>query len=273
MVYLPGQALEESIGGSATKRVRRLKFLAWGRAHSDASGPIVPLGQSPKNYYHWLIEDLPAALRSRQLVPEVTPLVGGPQPTYVEESLSAFGFSPVLSARGPIKLKDIILAGKGADSGWPHPQDIAMLRTILPEALDQETLSQLPRDFYISRRGSRRSFRNDDHVERKFTEAGITIVHLEDFRFLDQVRLFANARTIIGPHGAGLANVVFSPESAKVVEIAPANQSIQCFEVICLSVGCDYERYTIQGSIKQTSLTVPDTVIHKILASVHAHIG
>lgn len=273
VVYLNGQALEESIGGSATKRVRRLKFLITRRAPSGLDGPTIPLGQYPKNYYHWLLEDLPAALRSRQIVPEASLLVGHPQPPYVADSLEAYGLSPVLYTHGPVELSDTILAEKGDDSGWPHPQDVAILRTILPRALRQETALDLPRDFYVSRRGSRRSFRNDDHVERQFAKAGVSVVHLEDFKFLDQVKLFANARTIIAPHGAGLANIVFCPENAKVIEIAPANQAIQCFEIICMSVGCDYERYLIQGSIKQTSLTVAEPVIRQILSSVQAHIG
>jgi hypothetical protein len=44
-------------------------------------------------------------------------------------------------------------------------------------------------------------------------------VTLEGLRFDDQFNLFASAKTIVAPHGAGLTNIVYTPRSATIIEL------------------------------------------------------
>ena len=46
-------------------------------------------------------------------------------------------------------------------------------------------------------------------------------IFLENLSFTEQINLFANSHTIVSPHGAGLANLVFSRPSTNVIEIFP----------------------------------------------------
>ncbi|HUA51661.1 MAG TPA: glycosyltransferase family 61 protein, partial [Candidatus Sulfotelmatobacter sp.] len=48
---------------------------------------------------------------------------------------------------------------------------------------------------------------------------GFEPVSPEALGFVDQVKLFAAASVIAGPHGAGLANMVFAPPGTPVVEL------------------------------------------------------
>lgn len=72
---------------------------------------------------------------------------------------------------------------------------------------------------FIKRRDSEgRSILNRPELMPLIKEAGFEDVYLGDLTFPQQVRLFSQADTILGAHGAGLANMVFS-DDAHIVEI------------------------------------------------------
>ena len=48
---------------------------------------------------------------------------------------------------------------------------------------------------------------------------GFSIIVLSELSFLDQINLFSNAKQIIGLHGAGFANLVFSKPDTFVLEV------------------------------------------------------
>ncbi|WP_259221395.1 glycosyltransferase family 61 protein [Salinibacter ruber] len=75
------------------------------------------------------------------------------------------------------------------------------------------------RKIFIKRRDSEgRSILNRSELMPLIKEAGFEAVYLSDLTFPQQVRLFARADVILGAHGAGLANMVFS-DDAQIVEI------------------------------------------------------
>lgn len=78
--------------------------------------------------------------------------------------------------------------------------------------------NQVGRRIYISRQGSGRKIENAEIIERLLLKAGFETVFLERMTFEDQVRKLSTASVIIGCHGAGLANMMFSPQGATIVE-------------------------------------------------------
>ena len=70
----------------------------------------------------------------------------------------------------------------------------------------------LPQEFY-------------DEAEKYLGQRGIkyTIAVLETMDLEEQVRLFAEAKLVIGQHGAGLSNLVASSPRTRVVEVGPVN--------------------------------------------------
>ena len=68
-----------------------------------------------------------------------------------------------------------------------------------------------------------------DEAERFLSERGInyTIAVLETMDIKEQVRLFAEAKLVIGQHGAGLSNLVASSQSTQVVEAGPVR--VPCY--------------------------------------------
>ena len=74
---------------------------------------------------------------------------------------------------------------------------------------------------YVSRRDSPlRKLLNDDELALRLEAEGFRTLVASELSVADQIRAFSRARVIVGPHGAGLTNLVFAPRDALVVEIA-----------------------------------------------------
>ena len=55
---------------------------------------------------------------------------------------------------------------------------------------------------------------------------------LSNLDFKDQISIFNNAEIIVGPHGAGFANLVFCKNNTKVIELKPDNHPNKVYERI-----------------------------------------
>lgn len=237
----------EAIGGSATKPKSRLLKPIISR-RSAMNFPAIGAGQKPRNYYHWLIEDLPSVIRAKRFDPSAVPIVSPTQPAYVRDSLQAFGVEVEYSDQ-PRIFDQLVLAGRGNDSGWPHPEDVGILRDFSSDFWEASDSGQR---IYISRSKSRRGIQNEEQLHELLKTFGFKIVHSELLSFHEQVNLFASASLVLGPHGAGLSNLVFMKPESKVIELAWAGQAIQCFEVLAFHSGISFERFTF-GHESRTS--------------------
>ncbi len=83
---------------------------------------------------------------------------------------------------------------------------------------------RFPEKFYIDRSDSKSNHRhlrkiiNEGEVKNFLKKRGFSIITLSEFSFLDQINLFYNAKEIVGLHGAGFANLVFSKPGTFILE-------------------------------------------------------
>lgn len=76
---------------------------------------------------------------------------------------------------------------------------------------------------YISRlNAKRRHVLNEDEVTANLVMSGFRVIYLEHESFEDQIRIFANAETIVMPHGASGANFFMCKPGTRVIELMPA---------------------------------------------------
>lgn len=97
------------------------------------------------------------------------------------------------------------------------------------------------RRIFISR-GSHgvRSIENESDVLRALRPLGFERHRLEDMPLAGQISLFHQAECVIGPHGAGLTNLVFCRPGTKVVEIGTPYRPWSCFYEIAHHRELDY---------------------------------
>lgn len=181
------------------------------------------------NYYHWLIEDLPAVIRAAQVVPEAPLLAFHGGLTDRHRIVSTILRRPLVSANPIMALDEQILPGRASDSWFIHPTDAAILREF-GRSLTQDGPSDAHERIYVSRRRTTRSLSNEIAIEEQLERAHFKILHLEEMSWPEQIRAFQGARTVIAPHGAGLSNLVFSEPGAQVLEITFGLHYNRCFE-------------------------------------------
>jgi len=61
---------------------------------------------------------------------------------------------------------------------------------------------------------------NNKEVKNLLINLGFRIVSLSNYSFKDQVKMFNNAKLVVGLHGSGFANLVFSKPRTKVIELS-----------------------------------------------------
>ena len=82
---------------------------------------------------------------------------------------------------------------------------------------------------YISRKNVKRKIINEEPIERVLKEFGFTTVVVDDASAATQVRMFSNCNVLFGPHGAGLANELYMPTGALILEASYPMASMQDF--------------------------------------------
>jgi capsular polysaccharide biosynthesis protein len=73
---------------------------------------------------------------------------------------------------------------------------------------------------YVSREDTpKRKMLNEAELCDRLKAEGVEIMVPSGYSIAEQIEIFRNAKTVIGPHGAGLTNVVFCQQGATLYEI------------------------------------------------------
>ncbi|WP_331233140.1 glycosyltransferase family 61 protein [Natronorarus salvus] len=171
------------------------------------------------NYYHWTVECLPRlwAIAEYERRTGRKPLLVIPPdpPRWLRESLLLAGFP---RDRWLGLDHDRIRVNRLAVPTFPGPTP-AEIEWIRERILDESEPSDDRPRIYITRDDvTRRRVRNESEVIDALSEYGVEPVALETRTVEEQARLFADAELIVGPHGAGFANLLYARDAA-VVEL------------------------------------------------------
>ena len=60
---------------------------------------------------------------------------------------------------------------------------------------------------------------NDTEIKKYLKKKGFKIIRLSEYSLKEQISIFKNCKLIVGPHGAGLVNLIFCKKKTKVLEI------------------------------------------------------
>jgi hypothetical protein len=232
-----GPVLEESLGPL-------IRLLGWGRAALDEplvgasqtlEGPVVVLPNG--GYFHWLLEALPAALHALEHEPDATLLIPRAAPRFLGDAVELLGVgSRVHRSDDPVQVEYLVLAARDPFSGFVPSEDVEILRRTFLPRVGRGADDAL----YISRRLDARRPANDDEVARALERLGVSALTAQSLPLAEQIELFAGARVVVGPHGAGLANLVWSADLQAVAEIFLVGHFNDCYARLAVSRGASY---------------------------------
>ena len=254
LVTVNRNAIRDSVRSHTSRKTPRIWLPRLG-PKARFKEDIVFNSHQPRNYYHWLFEDFPSILRAKTVVPRARVILSSPQPPYVFQTLRMAGIDSTTQVSRDIRGTTVILAAQNADTGWPHPDDIKLVRSVLGPSVSVPEIPQ--RDIYLSRPPGRRGFINEDRVREFMETHGLEVVAPERLSLEEQFALFASARTIVGAHGAALTNLIFCQPHSRVLELALDSRAIQTYECLAYFCELDYSRVLLPtiSAGEQTSLS------------------
>jgi capsular polysaccharide biosynthesis protein len=201
------------------------------------------------NYYHWMFDTLPRLELLHRYNPDLDPdhylfhwKVDLP---YKKETLDILGV-PERKRLGNSHHHHI-----SCDRLWftEHPRTEGqrlnktqspwiphfLRKTFLPLAGPPPGMERI----YIERKDSKmgRHILNNDAVLAMLSKYGIRPVVLSSLSLKEQITLFKHVKLVVGLHGAGLTNLVFSNPGIHVVEMFSTNHRRPYFLNLCATLG------------------------------------
>lgn len=106
---------------------------------------------------------------------------------------------------------------------------------------------------YISRKyASTRKIVNEEELIEKIEKIGFKVIYLELSSPYEQAQLFNKAKIIVGPHGSGFANLIFSTPKCKVVEIDHGTTPPRSFyKRMANYMSCDYYPFYVDKTTEE----------------------
>jgi len=243
---------------------------------------LLPLVSEYKSYYHWMTEYLPKLrmleLYSRETGRDPTVLIESEPREFIKETLSSVGYDSdqyVEWDGGQMRVENLIIPihrtrrfdyQKPEHSNYnPSYDDLNWLRNRILSNTSTEGSSGR-KIIYISRQGASpirgRKVLNYNQLLDILEEYGVESYALETLPFEEQVRIFADADVIIGPHGAGLFNMIFSDDPV-VVELFPESILKPHFYYIANMMGYEYVPLVTQS--EDNSLIIDEDKFRKVI--------
>lgn len=215
-------------------------------------GPATALRCPFNNHYHLLIDNI-----SRLLLLHNPLFQGGPpvkvlcpgrlsatEQLLLDHLLPKNARITFLPEDGLCHIKDYVFLPYPTTrgSGYIHKELLRLYRKRF-KIDERATKSAAPERIYISRRhATTRQVLNEDDIIPGLKNRGFKVCMLEQMTFEGQIDLFAGAECVVGPHGAGLANILFS-RSTSVLELFGSTTIRAHYYYLSKALGHKYRNY------------------------------
>jgi capsular polysaccharide biosynthesis protein len=186
----------------------------------ETTGVLAVQPQWARGYYHWMLEVLPRIhLLRGSGIPIEKYVVNACKSRFQDETLTALGIDEAsrieVEPDEPfcVRARELVV-----------PSDVPLVSPAWACAFVRGEFLGGPirggrRRLYVSRRtADARKVLNEDEVSEVLATFGFEEVVADQLSIPEQAETFASASVVVGPHGAGLTNLVFCKPQTKVVE-------------------------------------------------------
>jgi capsular polysaccharide biosynthesis protein len=200
-----------------------------------------------ENYYHFLTDVLPRLELLRRAGEEPDAYLVNRVTRFQRDLLDHLGLTAdrcLGSDKYPHLRADELLAPSLPDANLTTPPWIVpwLREQFLPAAL-----ARPHRRLYVGRGDKKRTRRveNEADLLAALEPLGFEAIDPGAMSPAEQVRAFAEAECVVGPHGAGLTNLAFAPAGAAVVELFARDYVNECFWALATTVEGLRYRYLV----------------------------
>ena len=193
---------------------------------------------APHNWFHWTIDNLATMFQAKYLPPEfedfplIVPetVIGRPHWVEAMELVKNDRQTVVVGADAWIRVTDLV---RVENVTWPNPRALhktqkARIGALAGPVWDykdhllsvfglENLSSKRGRRVFLARRQTAARPYNQDQLFEIARKRGFEKIFLEDLSLRDSILVFREAEAIVGPHGAGWANLIFARPETKAV--------------------------------------------------------
>ena len=161
-----------------------------------------------------------------------------------KETMEYFEFAPdFLKSDGLVRASKLVVPSYTTLASYipnyPSSSDLKWIRERAHNLIDSS--AKHPKRLFVSRQKSgRRKISNLVEIENILTKYGFDIIYPENLSVKEQINLFSTAEVIMGPHGGGLMNMIFSID-ALIIELLADHEACHHQFVLSNLLGLDYE--------------------------------
>jgi hypothetical protein len=213
---------------------------------------LISIFPTSKNYFHWLLED---ALQIANIEASTTFLFNGELTKFQLEFAEILKLKLIEQECRWVEPKKLLFTPKFIFASQPWVDHIEKFRNqVIEKTLLDDNGSK---KIYVTRRNNLRPIRDESKLHEHLHTNGFEVVDLQNMSLSKQISIFYNATHVISPHGAALANLIWSRERTKVLEIMSPFFYNRCFEQISSTLHLDYrvcDSYEINEIAKNIDL-------------------
>jgi hypothetical protein len=206
----------------------------------------------PYNYYHWMVDILPRlrTLQSSGLVPDYYFINATTQ--FQKDSLKALNITTdrILCPTGDthIEADELIIPSLPGPAFEMTPQ-LEACEYLRSTFLQKDRTRKPHRAIYITRNDAKiRRVINEAEIREEVIDNGFEIVSLSDVPVLEQIEMFAEARIVVGPHGAGFTNAIFCQPGSVLIEFLAEGWQIVSIQRLARLCGMTYHSIVCKES-------------------------
>ena len=229
------------------------------------NGTVLSLlqGSSGENYFHFMFDIIPRILifKSKNNLSEIDYFLLNKKIDWQIDILKLIGINPkkIIQAKYYRHLtakKIICVSHPWYYEGYMQNETKNLPIWIVKELRKNFLIKENDLDYnnlklFIDRSDSKYShckIINNDDVIKFLKKEKFEIIKPENFSLNEQIKKFNSAKTIIGAHGAGLTNIVFSKKGTNVIEIIPESHPSKKAERLSYILKLKYFRYNTKDT-------------------------
>ena len=192
-------------------------------------------------YCHWLLDELPRLLLLKN-TDAVTTLIAHTEGSCAREALALQGWTGAMIEpvrRGHWQCEELMVPTLTGWTGRATSRQIQLVTEFIRPLHSSDSVAG--ERIYISRAAARRRrVTNEAEVAATLKARGFMEVRLEELAWHQQINVFRQAKLIVAPHGAGLANLIFCGRGTRVIEFFNRAYLNGCFWQLAALRGLDY---------------------------------
>jgi capsular polysaccharide biosynthesis protein len=254
VVFKNGLVVKESVYSMFSAQKQNLTFykkILLNKVKNIDGNCLVAHHAYYQNYFHFLLEIMPRMFVLKDKAPQLKLIINSNLPSFAKEYIALFNFKEIIYLQDDeiAKVQKIIFPTY-LSRGLAYNETVMKeMAEWLRNSLQNEDHNSSPKRIFISRENAKyRKTLNESEVFEILKAKGFVKFDLENPGIREQAAFFKNAEYIVGSHGAGFSNLIFSRHCKLLIDLIHENHPQDCFYNLASIFDINYYYFQCKGA-------------------------